>query len=196
MIRGTIEELEEQSTAVIGKLQQIGINFLALDFDKTLVSVHTHGRWNDTSQKLADKLRPLFSTLIPLALQNNLCVAVVTFSGQTGLIREVMRIVFPEQASRIIIRGSDNSWGNMGGSRDGKQKYIASAAAEGAKLMDMSITRNTTLLIDDDSSNIEAALFNSVRAILFRPDRDESLFQDIMAFLQCNGNGESSVKLT
>lgn len=47
----------------------------------------------------------------------------------------------------------------------------------------MEITRNTTLLIDDDSSNIEAALSNSVRAILFQPDRVESLFQDILTFL-------------
>jgi hypothetical protein len=182
-----IGTMEEQSTAIIGKLREIGINFLALDFDKTLVSVHTYGRWSDTSEELATKLRPLFYTLIPLALQNNLCVAVVTFSGQTGLIRDVMRLVFPEQASRIIIRARDNSWGNMGGSRDGKQKYIASAAAEGEKQLDMSITRNTTLLIDDDSSNIEAALSNSVRAILFQPDRVERLFSDIMTFLQCDG---------
>ena len=120
-----------------------------------------------------------------------------------------MRIVFPDEAPRIVIRARDNSWGNMGkvywpnsywnksqkfhkykhttlclgSSRDGKQKYIASAAAELGRNMEMEITRNTTLLIDDDSSNIEAALSNSVRAILFQPDRVESLFQDILTFL-------------
>ncbi len=39
---------------------------------------------------LATKLRPIFLTLVPIALQNDMCIAVVTFSGQTSIIREVV----------------------------------------------------------------------------------------------------------
>ena len=55
-----------------------------------------------------------------------------------------MRLTFPEHASKIVIRARDNTWGNMGTARDGKQKFMASAAAELKKALDVDITRNTS----------------------------------------------------
>lgn len=53
---------------------------------------------------------------------------------------------------------------------NGKMNHIASAAEELTCDHGVDITRSSTLLIDDDSKNIELALDNSVRAILFAPD--------------------------
>ena len=52
---------------------------------------------------------------------------------------------------------------------EGKQKYIASVAAE-LSTRGKIITRATTLLIDDDVNNIRVALMNDTRAIWFDPN--------------------------
>ena len=141
--------LREKCKEAILKLKQLQINFVAIDFDKTLVDVHTCGRWTDNSTVLATKLRPLFKCFVPMALDNKLCVAIVTFSGQTTLIQEVLRTTFPNHHEQIVLRARDNSWGNMGGSRDGKQNYMASAAIELEKNYsadNLDITRNSSKL--------------------------------------------------
>jgi hypothetical protein len=50
-----------------------GVNFLALDFDLTIIDVHTGGRWPGTPADLRRRIRPLFNLLIPAAISNGLC---------------------------------------------------------------------------------------------------------------------------
>ena len=69
---------------------------------------------------------------------------------------------------------------------------MASAAAELSTNLKVVITRNSTLLIDDDSCNIEAALSNSVRAILFHPDHSDRLLPDIVFLLEADETARSS----
>jgi len=96
--------MDETTRDIINNLEAIGINFLAIDFDLTLISEHTGGTWAGTADELSTKVRPLYKHLIPLAIERNMCVAIVTFSPQTGLIAEVLRLEFPTIASRIPIR--------------------------------------------------------------------------------------------
>ena len=78
---------------------------------------------------------------------------------------------FPLIADRITIRADDPSWVYQGGgSTEGKQRHMASAAEELGEATGQSITRNSTLLVDDDANNIKFALQNKVRAIRFIPD--------------------------
>lgn len=49
------------------------MNFLALDFDLTIVDIHTSGRWPGTPEQLAQRIRPFFQTLIPAALSHGSC---------------------------------------------------------------------------------------------------------------------------
>jgi|LauGreSBDMM110SN_4_FD.fasta_scaffold77502_1 hypothetical protein len=162
--------MEDDCNKIVHSLKKSKINFLAVDFDLTLICEHTGGRWVGGGQELAIKVRPLFKLLIPLALQNDIQVAIVTFSPQTGLIGEVLRHVFPEYASDILIRGEDKSWEYIGGgSTEGKQAHMASAAEELSSKSRIKITRGSTLLIDDDCNNIRAAFNNKVRAIRFDP---------------------------
>ena len=88
------------------------MRLLALDFDLTLVNVHTNGTWTAGATELRDSLRPLFCSLIPAVQQQGIFVSVVTFSGQTDLIRECLAHAAgsAERAADIIVRGEDGSW--------------------------------------------------------------------------------------
>lgn len=44
------------------------VNFLALDFDLTILDIHTSGRWPGTPEQLAQRIRPFFQALIPAAV--------------------------------------------------------------------------------------------------------------------------------
>ncbi len=57
----------------------------------------------------------------------------------------------------------------------GKLSYMASAASEICNNHHIDITRNSTLLIDDDVKNVRNALDNGVRALYFRPEQPNRL---------------------
>jgi len=92
-----------------------------------------------------------------------------------------MEATFPEFSGSIPIRGDDRSWSyEGGGSKEGKQGHMASAAEELLTMYPtMEISRNTTLLIDDDAENIKYALHDGVRAIWLNPKQPERLLEDL-----------------
>ena len=150
----------------------------------TLISGHTLGKWISTAVDLASKVRPFFRQLVPLALDNGIFVAIVTFSPQVKLIQQVISHVFPGHYSNILIRGLDLSWDYQGlGSCEGKQKHMASAAEEfnnGNADNVNSITRATSLLLDDDMNNVYVALKSRVRAVLCNPDQPRTMIEDLL----------------
>ena len=165
----------------INRLKEIGINLLAIDFDNTILDTHTRGRWNGTQEELLPHVRREFQQIIAAARQNEISVAVVTFTAQVNLVKGVLEsIVGQEEAERIPIRGNDRSWSyHGGGSREGKQPYIASAVEELEQSGDLEITKQTTVLIDDDQKNISVALSDGVRAVWFNPAKPHHIFQQL-----------------
>mmetsp|Transcript_23943 Transcript_23943/g.51770 ORF Transcript_23943/g.51770 Transcript_23943/m.51770 type:complete len:240 (+) Transcript_23943:164-883(+) len=194
------ERLERKCTDAVGKLVDLKINFLAIDFDQTMIDIHTGGRWKESVSSLTAHLRPLFLHLIPIASSSNIRIAIVTFSPQTKHIREVLEYAFPpDVAERIPIRGNDGSWTYVGnGMKMGKQEHMASAAeelmAKQPLMMMMSggggkedddgggtiISKSTTLLIDDDPTNIKKSLKDGTRAVWLNPRDPLRLLDDIM----------------
>jgi len=195
------ERLERKCTDAVGKLVDLKINFLAIDFDQTMIDIHTGGRWKESVSSLTAHLRPLFLHLIPIASSSNIRIAIVTFSPQTKHIREVLEYAFPpDVAERIPIRGNDGSWTYVGnGMKMGKQEHMASAAeelmAKKPLMMMMSggggkeddddgggtiISKSTTLLIDDDPTNIKKSLKDGTRAVWLNPRDPLRLLDDIM----------------
>ena len=169
-------------TSAISKIKEVGINLLALDFDQTILDIHTGGAWKGTLEELFPHVRPVFAQLIQAAVDSDIQVAVVTFSVQTRYVRGVLDHIVGIQASQQIpIRGGDRSWTYQGsGSLDGKQPHIASAVEELESRFDIQIARYSTLLIDDDHRNIKYALHNGTRAIWFNPKKPHLLLQDLM----------------
>eukprot|EP00578_Thalassiosira_sp_NH16_P013624 CAMPEP_0181115064 /NCGR_PEP_ID=MMETSP1071-20121207/21234_1 /TAXON_ID=35127 /ORGANISM="Thalassiosira sp., Strain NH16" /LENGTH=190 /DNA_ID=CAMNT_0023199249 /DNA_START=55 /DNA_END=627 /DNA_ORIENTATION=- len=176
--------LERKCSDAVEKLVDLNINFLAIDFDQTMVDVHTGGRWQDTIPELANRVRPVFRTLVPLAARRNIRVAIVTFSPQTKHIREVLETAFPTVAGMMPIRGNDRSWTYEGsGMRLGKQEHMASAAEElmaEPRLGVTDVRKDTTLLIDDDPRNIRKGLKDGTRAVWFNPRDPNRLLDDIL----------------
>ena len=94
---------------LIGK----GIRLLALDFDKTIVSVHTGGMWKGGTPKLVEEVRPCFVDLIEAALNNradNLGLCIVTYSKQPGLIADLLKIVLPNRCVFESLRDFESKY--------------------------------------------------------------------------------------
>eukprot|EP00554_Chaetoceros_debilis_P010075 CAMPEP_0194107700 /NCGR_PEP_ID=MMETSP0150-20130528/7519_1 /TAXON_ID=122233 /ORGANISM="Chaetoceros debilis, Strain MM31A-1" /LENGTH=183 /DNA_ID=CAMNT_0038796183 /DNA_START=115 /DNA_END=666 /DNA_ORIENTATION=+ len=176
---GQRQTCEEAVSHLLNK----GINFLALDFDQTIIDIHTGGRFKGTTTELARHVRPMFAQLITCAHDAGINIGIVTFSPQVQQIGHVMEIMFPEFAHEIVIRGRDRSFHYEGnGMKEGKQPFMASAVEEiMTKNTNLVITKNTTLLVDDDADNIELALRDGVRAIVLDPDRSQLLVRDIIS---------------
>ena len=164
---------------------KVNINFLAIDFDQTMIDIHTGGRWKETASELAQHMRPVFLSLVPIAHQQSMRIAVCTFSGQAKVIREVLESSFPPQIAEIIvIRGNDYTWQYVGnGMKMGKQEHMASAAEELMSIPKLGVTdirKETTLLIDDDPRNIKKSFKDGTRAVWFNPKEPTRLLDDIL----------------
>jgi hypothetical protein len=165
----------------IKRLLQLKINFLAIDFDCTLIDLHTGGRWAGTAEELLAHVRPEFRQLVMAACSNNIHISIVTFTPQTAMVKGVLEnIVGTERAERIPIRSGDRTWSYQGaGSHAGKQAHMASAVEELEQNGQVEITKNSTVLIDDDQRNVRHALKDGVRAIWFNPEKPHHLMRDL-----------------
>lgn len=63
------------------------LELIAIDFDATIIDIHTGGRWDGTVDELKRHVRPEFSEC--LLQQQQLPIAIATFSEQLDLIRKV-----------------------------------------------------------------------------------------------------------
>jgi len=182
-----MNDLLEKSTSslsvvkAVEHLVELKINFLALDFDQTILDIHTGGIWKSGIHELSEHVRPMFHQLIVEAYKANIKIAVVTFSTQVRDISQVLYLHFPDFSQDIVIRGRDMTWFYEGNGRmEGKQPFMASAVEEFQTKYDIDISKSTTLLVDDDPNNIKIALNDGVRGILLNPKRSELLVHDIL----------------
>ncbi len=96
---------------LVDRLIRDGIKMVAVDFDLTLVSVHTNGTWMFTARPLASRVRPGFPEFLSEVLRRGLSLAIVTFSPQVELVRDVLRTVLSEKdVEKICIRGNTSDW--------------------------------------------------------------------------------------
>lgn len=97
-------------------LAEAGIRLLAVDFDLTLVNIHTGGGWRQNAEQLARRVRPGMKKLIQTSMANGVHVAIVTFSpqvcvqgvnrlfetcAQVKLISEVLALTFPSLSPKV-----------------------------------------------------------------------------------------------
>lgn len=92
------------------------VRLVALDFDETIVDIHTGGVWERSAADLAMHMRLELKCLIEQALaRKDVSVAVATFSRQEELIRQVMTIAFPEASTgTLAVFGGNNRTSKQG----------------------------------------------------------------------------------
>jgi len=61
-------EPSEDISAVVDHLSTSNINFVAIDFDLTILDIHTRGAWQGEACELIDHIRPFFLNFIPTVL--------------------------------------------------------------------------------------------------------------------------------
>ena len=155
-----------------------GTNFLALDFDFTIIEKHTGGRWKDSPDELRRHVRPVFKCLLNAAINEGMHVGVATFSEQKTLISNVMSNAFPH-GGYIPIEG------RCCGESHGKNKHI-DAVIKDINLHEQNgpqISKETSLLIDDDRRNVELATKAGYKALRFPNDDPWQLIETITSNL-------------
>jgi len=82
----TDNDMDNLAKLFITKLLSNDIRLVCLDFDQTIITEHTRGRWGSTPGQLA--------THIPMTIEDGLKVAITTFSSQTKLIQQFLTEIF------------------------------------------------------------------------------------------------------
>eukprot|EP00656_Telonema_subtile_P008864 TRINITY_DN14145_c0_g1_i3.p1 TRINITY_DN14145_c0_g1~~TRINITY_DN14145_c0_g1_i3.p1 ORF type:complete len:274 (-),score=29.92 TRINITY_DN14145_c0_g1_i3:34-855(-) len=186
------EEAEVRS--VMRQIGQSGIRLLAIDNDLTLISIHTGGHWPGTAEELAEQARPIFKIIIEEAIQLRLYIAIVTFSSQPALIREMLTHMVDSHidTSQIIVHGGLLKVKDADGQElkpcpevreryqgTGKQEHIACSVQHLEGKYNLRINPDEVLMMDDDVKNLEEAKRHGIRALLFDPIEPFSLVEQI-----------------
>ncbi|ELT91933.1 hypothetical protein CAPTEDRAFT_216461 [Capitella teleta] len=159
--RKAAENNQRMAKSLVSSLVSKGVKLLALDFDKTIVSVHTAGCWRQGTSKLTEHVRPCFKALIKHALESPLNICVVTYSMQPELIQDVLKYALPNcNTNEIIIRASSKDWlppGNADSQVLGKQQHLAWMVTQLFHKKRLIIQPHEIFLIDDDEENVSTA---------------------------------------
>jgi hypothetical protein len=154
----------------------VNIRLVALDFDLTIVDIHTGGDWDSTARALASHIRPQMRCLIQTALQRGLHAAVTSFSVQEALIQEVITITIPI-ASNITVRGGRNR-----SEPQGKKKQLAEAIeAVSRSSGEAGLSPLNTILIDDDKNNVRRAKKDGYYSLWLDPDNFDGFFNSVIS---------------
>ena len=161
-------------------LRESELRLICLDFDQTLVRIHTRGEWDNSVEALAQHWRQSFTSIIQVALAAGTHVAVVTFSPQAALIRALLHTVLsPELAAAIQLRTADPAemWAGVPGlpvRQAGKLHHIASAWECCGLGEATSCDWRSVMLVDDDRLNIDTAEHWGARTVLIWPDAPDT----------------------
>lgn len=94
-----IAEQRTKARQIVLCLQQKNIKLVAIDFDNTLVSIHTTGFYQGTVENLLEHVRSTFLYFIKEILDSpsfnhTLHLCIVSFSSQEQLIRKLLESAF------------------------------------------------------------------------------------------------------
>lgn len=91
------KQMRAKVDSFVVALHKKGIKLLAVDFDKTIIDIHSGGMWDEGVDKLALHVRPCMRDLMETASNKGLFVAIVTYHRQSWLIKEVLQKVLPKK---------------------------------------------------------------------------------------------------
>ncbi|KAK3606426.1 hypothetical protein CHS0354_041362 [Potamilus streckersoni] len=168
----------------IDTLMKAGVKLLALDFDNTLISIHSGGIWKDSIEKLIEHVRPCMKNLIETALEKDLNVCIVTYFMQPWLIREMMKSLFKREGERILIQANTLEFREKHSHQFlGKQAHITSILTELYNQKQLKIKPCQVVLLDDDRENIQIAKQFGHQAFLVEDSISEDTFLEFARML-------------
>ncbi|CAF0775295.1 unnamed protein product [Adineta ricciae] len=157
-----IAEQRSKARDIVLCIQRKNIKLVAIDFDNTLLSIHTSGYYQGTVDNLIEYIRSTFYYFIQEILNSSafgqtLHICIVTFSSQEQMIRQLLELAFKTpKTDRIIIRGNTPKF--LSSTNDegflGKQSHLSSVVTELATQRKKTIKPHEILLLDDDVQNI------------------------------------------
>jgi hypothetical protein len=155
----------------VQKFIQRGIYFIAFDFDKTLIDIHTQGNWVQSASSLKLHIRPFFKNFIELALANGIEIAIISDSTQATLVSKVVSCL---QGSELIgIYCQD--------------RYNPISKVSRMRLASNFLPENCCL-IDDDQDNVEAVIQEEYNGIYFHPSNFKISLNNIIKFVDPAGS--------
>ncbi|RLN55342.1 hypothetical protein BBP00_00008533 [Phytophthora kernoviae] len=189
--RLSVDQVEAQALEVSATLRSIGSKLVCIDFDATFVTVHTGGTWTQSAEALRPHVRRFFLLLVPLLLENDISVAIVTFSPQVPLIQEVLALSFPPHVvEQLVVRGDDSVWTLTHADtkdfmplwqtdgrhldRHYKLPFMISAALQVGEKLGVPVCNRDTVLIDDDAVNIRVANDSGAVGVYFDPEEPDA----------------------
>ena len=151
---------------------------IAIDFDNTLIDIHTHSNWELPPSELLPHIRPVFLKLIPKWIHEGKNIAIVTFSNQSNIIKDLLKLAFPDFDFFI--------WAELPKSiNSGKSKHIEKACQY------YNIPKSEVLFIDDSKNNIDLAIRNGINSIFFDVFNKKSTTELLLTF---DNNVEKDLK--
>jgi hypothetical protein len=212
-------DMHLQTTLLVASMRRAGVRLLVLDFDQTLVSVHTHGKWPGPGSELGRYVRPFFLELVPVALRKGLAVSVATLSPQRRVVQHALADAFgPTVARQILVRCLDGTWTPALEceipeawrlcSRRGKAEHVLSVvskiyAARYGSGEEGLIEPGNVCIIDDDVTTVKQARLDGMAAFVIAahevPERSldlsSQLGRDMLAHYRCKALAAASSAL-
>ncbi|OWF50268.1 uncharacterized protein LOC110450653 [Mizuhopecten yessoensis] len=166
-------------------LEKKGIRLLAVDFDETLISIHSGGCWKDSAEKLSQHVRPCMRDLMEEALQRNVNVCIVTYFTQPWIIREMLKLVFKRNVEKIYVQANTAEFREKNKHQIlGKEAHLAAVCTELYNQKHVIIKPEEIILFDDDTDNIETAVNFGHWAVTVRDDISYLSFDDFCTMLK------------
>ncbi|CAF2997065.1 unnamed protein product [Rotaria sp. Silwood2] len=183
-----VAEQRAKARDVVLCLQRKKIKLIAIDFDNTLLSIHTSGYYQGTVDNLLEHLRSTFVYFIQEILDSpsfchTLHICIVSFSSQEQLIRRLLELAFKTaKTDRIIIRCNTPEFVSNINEQDflGKEYHLSSVVTELATKRCKTIKPHEILLLDDDVRNILIAEKFGHKALEVRDQINLDILKDFV----------------
>lgn len=153
-----------------------GVKVILIDFDNTLVSLHTAGSFHGPVSVLTDSIRPIFKELIQYAQANGVKMAVASFSTQPCLIKQAL--LLGGISGVDVLAGRRQVYLVCGETQDTLKPTLVADQVKGPHKMKhlsaacelFQVDRSEVLLIDDDKPNVQQCQLDGAEAVWFDPD--------------------------
>ena len=165
-------ESTDKVQTIVRHLKHTGVKMVAIDFDQTLIDIHTEGMWWRDPESIAPFIRPQFRRLLRALTQNNISVAIVSFSSQADVIRAALYDIALNHDSSACFNAQSipvQAFLPRTAMWKGKQLHLAN----------LDVPLDDILLIDDSQMNIYIAQRHGVRAIWFDPENPDELWENL-----------------